>query len=170
MSTSMYPCDPSSLLFIHASAVHTDNGALIFLGPSGAGKSTICNLLADSARPLVDDMAILMLNTKGKWVVADMFISSRDKPRFKELDGSLEGPIPRAIFRIYQAAELHLEPIHPLETCRHLVEASSWPQDYTAKMKQIAFTSLAAIARSVPGYHLSFALSTETAKVLQETR
>ncbi len=56
---------------LHASAVATPQGALIFTGRSGAGKSTICSLLSSTFEIIADDCVFLRPGATGQWLVAD---------------------------------------------------------------------------------------------------
>ena len=51
------------LLILHASAIQTDRGALVFLGPSGAGKSTLAaGLVKAGYRLMADDFCAIGLS------------------------------------------------------------------------------------------------------------
>lgn len=54
------------LLVIHASAIHTPKGAVIFAGPSGGGKSTIAGAFLERGYPLLtDDICAIQLQVAG---------------------------------------------------------------------------------------------------------
>lgn len=55
------------MLALHASAVHTDEGAVLFMGPSGNGKSTLLNaFLRRGYRMLSDDVVGIVLDDDGQ--------------------------------------------------------------------------------------------------------
>lgn len=165
-----HPPDPSKKIRVHASAVCVDGSALIFLGPSKAGKSTICRLLSRHATPWADDKLYLISQANGEWSVASADNRNLGKPPSGQEDSSLECVPLKAIFRLYQALEPHLERISEIETCCHLAKAFfelSRQQRWDIKIKRRAFASLATITRSVPGYRLYFNLSTETYEVIR---
>jgi hypothetical protein len=54
------------LLVMHAGAVHTDQGAVLFTGPSGIGKSTVLGeLMRRGCKMMVDDVCAVTLNPAG---------------------------------------------------------------------------------------------------------
>jgi hypothetical protein len=62
------------VLALHASAIQTDAGAVLFAGPSGIGKSTTLGaLLARGYRMLSDDIAGIVLDDAGAPVVVPAF-------------------------------------------------------------------------------------------------
>ena len=61
----------SSGVFLHASAVIVDGGAVLFLGHSTAGKSTISRLLGAVCPVLADDTVFAWRTEGGEWRVAD---------------------------------------------------------------------------------------------------
>lgn len=57
-------------IVLHASAIETSKGALIFLGPSGAGKSTLAAGLANQGHKLLsEDMCVLRRGSHGGFEV-----------------------------------------------------------------------------------------------------
>lgn len=171
MTGSGRTSDPLGIVLIHASAVSVDSGALIFLGPSGTGKSTIRRLLSGLAHSLADDMVYLIPRTKGRWTVADAGTRPLNGPLSEQEAASFQGVPLRAIFRLCQASEPHLEPIPALETCRHLTASFFdlyWSQKYGTEKKELAFRNLAEIARSVPGFYFHFDRSSYTLEIINE--
>lgn len=71
------------LLPLHASAVQTDQGAVLLAGASGAGKSTILAALHQRGYPMItDDIAALELSSEGGVLIAPAF------PRIKITAGA----------------------------------------------------------------------------------
>jgi len=169
MTDNTYPLDPGEVLVIHASAVRTDDGALIFLGPSETGKSTICSLLSRHLEPVADDLVGLIPCTEGKWTVLDAQHDVIPITWAEAQASAPDSPLLRAIFRLHQAPVASLEQVDSLQTCRYLTDAffeARWQRLYSIEMKTIAFAALAAIARSIPGYRLHFHLSPQVFGVI----
>lgn len=172
MSTTAQGLQSRGIILVHASAVQVDGGAWIFLGPSGAGKSTIRRLLSALAQPVGDDAVYLIPQLGGGWAVTDA--SSYRMAAGEPESAGLEKASLRGILRLYQAPSPRLERIHALDTCRHLAEAFFFffrlyeQEDWSIERRKSTFTSLAEIARSIPGYHLYFSRSPRTAELLSK--
>lgn len=172
--------DPADGLFLHASAVVVDGGAVLFLGHSTAGKSTIARRLGEAVPVLADDSVYAAKGADGGWRVVD------GGYRFGE--GGLEdwqqrvfrqfapASVPlRACWRIHKGAELRQEPMEPVELARHLMDAAleidvqrkagrmaggakpgkeAWAQIMENRRRWFGW--VADIARSCPGGHLWF--------------
>jgi len=154
---------------VHASAVQTDGGALIFLGPSGAGKSTICELLSGYAPQIAADVVYLVPGPDGRWGVADGGRRAYEGPLSAEEATALRAIPLRAIFRLFQAPTSRLRPLGGLETCRYLTDALfevAWQRDYDLASKKGLFAHLAAVCRTAPGYELYFDLSLAVGQLL----
>ena len=178
---------PSSLgLFLHASAVEVDGGAVLFLGHSTAGKSTIARKLGVELPVLADDSVFAGQDAAGVWRVVDGgFRFDRGwglaewqtdvRRRFQEGRGI---PVQKC-FRIHQAAVVRIEPMPPVELGKHLMDAAmeidvqrKFGIRHSAhKSEQIAwhevmehrrrwFHQTAELARACPGWHLWFAKET----------
>ena len=66
------------MLVLHASAVHTDQGAVLFTGPSGVGKSTLLGeLLNRGYSMIVDDVCAVVLDEAGEPVVLPAYPRTR---------------------------------------------------------------------------------------------
>ena len=156
-------------LVIHASAVRTGKGALLFLGPSGTGKSTICQLLSDRAPQLANDAVYLLHREDGRWGAADGGRRAYDGPLTAEEIATLRTVPLRAVLRLFQGAMVYLQPIGKLETCRYLTDALfeiGWQRDYDVTTKRELFSRLAAVSRSVSGYEFHFDRSPRTLDTL----
>jgi hypothetical protein len=165
--------EPLGILVIHASAVHVDGKAVVFLGPCGTGKSTVCNLLsAKQQQSLADDKVYLIPQQEHKvWVVADASERAFLGPLSKQEGATLQGPILQAVIRLYQDSQPNLECIDTATTFCHLTNAFfeiAWNQRLDTAWKKQACASLAEIGRAVLGYHLHFNLSQLTSKLLNE--
>lgn len=166
--------DPLDVVALHASAVHNEDWALIFLGPSGTGKTTMYNLLSyyhSYMQPLSIDAVYLVPQANEGWYVACGDISVHEEIKLVSLEevAALPGAPLRAVIRLYQASEPRLESIDALQTCRYLTDAFfeiPWQRDESLSVKWRAFTNLARIARLSPGYVFNFDLSTRTSEVL----
>jgi hypothetical protein len=62
------------ILAMHASAIQTEKGAVLFVGPSGNGKSTLLgSLLRRGYSMLADDVAGIVLNQQGQPIVVPAY-------------------------------------------------------------------------------------------------
>lgn len=165
MSDFSCALNPFGILAIHASAVRLNGRALVFLGPSETGKSTICRLLSGYAEPLADDAVYLVPDGGARWAVADGTGRAFGPPLSKDEAYALRTTRLYAVFRLYRASEPCLEQIDSLQTCRCLINAFFEVGRHRAfglEDKKRAFSRLASIARTVPGYHFYFDLSSHT--------
>jgi hypothetical protein len=154
------------VIAVHASAVATPGGALLFLGHAGAGKSTICRLLADRFPALADDAVYLISRTDGVWRVADGNHRAFGGPLEVAQAAALDGPTLRAVVRLYQDSASRLERIGPRQTCRHLADALfelAWPKTADASAVRAMFLAVAQVARGYPGWELHFRPDDSTA-------
>ena len=169
-------------LFLHASAVVVDGGALLFLGHSTAGKSTIARLLGKVHPVLADDSVYVARGPDGNWRGVDgSFRFGRDElPGWQEevrrrAEGAGAVPL-RGCFRIHKATVLRAEPMEPLEAARHLMDAAmeidvqrkfgrlrageaAGAAGALAEMRRMRrkwFGWVAEIARACPGWNLWF--------------
>jgi hypothetical protein len=116
-------------LFLHASSVVVDGGALLFLGHSTAGKSTISTLLEKNYPTLADDAVFASLDPHGLWRVVDGKFRFEDGGVFSWEESvrrrAADGPgIPLlACMRIHKAQNVRVAPIAPVETARYLMDA-----------------------------------------------
>jgi hypothetical protein len=121
------------------------------------------------SQSLADDAVYLIPRTKGRWEVVTAEGQAFRKPLSTEQADELEGVPLRAILRLYQAPQPHLERIDNLLTCRYLTDAFleiNRHRQLDIEEKKRAFSGLAAIARSVPGYQFHFERSPQTLQVL----
>jgi len=66
------------LLVLHASALYTDKGAVLFAGPSGIGKSTLLGeMLRRGYQMMVDDICAVVLNEQNKLLVLPAYPRTR---------------------------------------------------------------------------------------------
>jgi hypothetical protein len=166
--------DANRILAVHASAVCTRDGALVFLGPSGTGKSTIAGML-ESRAPLVahDVVYLIPVQDNGKWFAADGGRRAYDGPLSREEAAALDALPLRAVVRLFQTtAAPRLRPIGALAHCRYLTDALfevAWQRDHDTLKKRTLFADLAAVCRSTPGYEFYFDLSPRTLGMLNES-
>jgi radical SAM protein with 4Fe4S-binding SPASM domain len=160
---------PPGPVAIHASAVRTAAGdALIFLGPSGTGKSTMCHLLEAYTETIALD-AVHLIPRDNMWQVVRGDGRAHGRSLSKEEATAATGAPLRAILRLYQAQEPRLDSLDTLQTCRHLTDALFEivrHREENLQTKQRAFSNLARVARSVPGYRFYFDLSERALEIL----
>jgi hypothetical protein len=160
------------VLALHASAVETPGGALLFLGHAGAGKSTVVRLLADHFPTLADDAVFLLPQKDGAWCVADGSGRAFRGPLSSEEAAALRGPPLRAVVRLYKDSEGRLERLGPRETCHHLVDAAfeiAWPKRADAATARRMFSTVAEIARCYPGWQLRHSRDQTTCDLVVST-
>ena len=183
MSTVSCLLPPETGLFLHASSVVVDGGAVLFLGHSTAGKSTIARLTGTVHPVLADDSVFVSRGADGAWRVVDgSFRFGRDDlGDFQEKirrRAAGAGAVPlRGCLRIHQSDAVKMEPLAPLELARCLMDAAleidlqrkgSRSHDPTPSLQErhcrilearkTWFRQVAAIARQVRGWHLWFSL------------
>ena len=98
------------LLVLHAGAIHTDQGAVLFTGPSGIGKSTILGeMLRRGYKMMVDDVCAVTLDEGGYPLVLPGYPRTRlwsDSAQKLEQDiGSMERTRPQLEKYERQASE-----------------------------------------------------------------
>ena len=189
MKTDLGPRTSDGGLFLHASSVIIDGGAVLFLGHSTAGKSTIARLLGAAYPVLADDAVFVSRRPEGRWGVVDGgfrfgegdFADWHERIR-RQID---QNSVPlRGCLRIHKAPELRMGPMDPAELARHLMDAameidlqrkygrisgssemepSAW--DEVLQMRRHWFSLVAEIARTCPGRHLWFSRSSKIAEL-----
>jgi len=185
----------SSGLFLHASAVIVDGGAVLFLGHSTAGKSTIARLLGAVCPVLADDTVFAWRTEQGEWRVADGKFRFDSCPLPARRSAQREGgtPVPRPSFplrscvRIHKGLALRHELLPPAETAGCLMDAVmevdaqrtcgrlNPKQPASAKaaiaevrtMRRTWFHLVADIARACPGQRLWFPRDADPRKVVK---
>ena len=142
-------------LYLHSSAVwrSADKGFL-FLGASGNGKTTVATLSVEAGYgALGDDLNFVVKQQNGyKLAAAPSIVQSL--PGYSMVSPSLRG-----IFRLVKDDYDELKPIPPLEISKYLLESlKQIPKAslLTDETFQRAFSTVASIARCVPGYELHF--------------
>ena len=117
-------------LFLHASSVALEDGALLFLGHSTAGKSTLARLLGGMFPVLADDSVYAFRDAQGVWRVVDGSFRQEhaDMAGWQEAvrRRAATGPSLRlwGCVRIHKASGARMEPLPPLETARCLMDAA----------------------------------------------
>jgi hypothetical protein len=180
MSPVSCPLSPGLGLFLHASSVVVEGGALLFLGHSTAGKSTMARLLGARFPVLADDSVFAFPGADGDWRVVD--------GGFRFGEGSLaawherihrhsnECSVPlRGCLRLHKGPAVRVEPLAPVELARHLMDAAMEidvqrkfgrfspkhkPEcisvELVREMRRTWIGHVADIARICPGGHLWF--------------
>ena len=180
-------------VFLHASAVNLDGGAVLFLGHSTAGKSTVARKLGAELPILADDSVYAAKDLSGGWGLVDgSFRFGRGwgveewlaevRRTYQEGRGL---PL-RKCFRIHKADSARIEPLAPVELGRFLMDAAMEidlqrnPRDGHAgaeirprdllhgrTMRKHWFSQVADMARSTPGWHLWFHKETPVGELRQ---
>lgn len=173
-------------LFLHASAVVVDGGAVLFLGHSTAGKSTIARKLGAVLPVLADDAVFVAPGANGIWRGVDggMRFGHGSSPAewmaAVRQNVQASGAVPlRGFFRIHQAKSIRTERMPPIALGRYLMDAAmeidvqrkyglkpdkinlepiAW--ESVMKKRREWFRHTAHLARTCPGWHLWFAVAT----------
>ena len=176
-------------LFLHASSVALEDGALLFLGHSTAGKSTLARLLGGMFPVLADDSVYAFRDAQGVWRVVDGSFRQEhaDMAGWQEAvrRRAATGPSLRlwGCVRIHKASGARMEPLPPLETARCLMDAAmeidvqrkygrsrtgSRPTEPmpVRQMRRQWFRGVADIARRCPGWNLWFPMEFRGADLL----
>jgi hypothetical protein len=171
-------------LVLHASAVSSTVGALLFIGPSGSGKSTLAASMHASGFSLLGDDAIIISDVGNALGARAVYRSLRLFPDSIEevLDASSakissiasyttkrkvenldrrppDGPVPvRAVFLLESAgsAQIRIQRVASADTCIAFVEHSFWmdPTDLTRTKERM--TQASALAAGVPTFRLTY--------------
>ena len=191
MSTVSCLLPPETGLFLHASSVVVDGGAVLFLGHSTAGKSTLARLLGTKCPVLADDAVHVTRCGRNEWRVVDGSFRYENDCRPEEWPRELSrragaGAVRlKACCRLHKAPELRVEPMEPIELARHLLDAvmemdlqrkagrgqgagegAGAVQSAVLQIRKRWFGEVAEIARQVPGWHLWFDKQTEAGRIL----
>jgi hypothetical protein len=164
------------LLVIHAGAVHSDQGALLFTGPSGIGKSTLLGeLLRRGYKMMVDDVCAVTLDLAGLPVVLpgyprtrlwsdaaykleqDIHTMERTRPSMEKYERQAPEQFwdqPAPLHRIYllnttNLNELKLEPLPRIQTFS-IVLHNTYRQQFLdgLEMRSPHFGLAAAVAKA----------------------
>ena len=176
-------------LFLHASSVIIDGGAVLFLGHSTAGKSTIARLLGEAYPVLADDAVFVSRSPEGRWGGVDGGFRFGEgdyadwQTRIRRQIDLNSVPL-RGCLRIHKATAVRAEPMDPVELARYLMDAameidmqrkygrisgssetepSAW--DDVMRMRRHWFSLVSEIARTCPGRHLWFSRSSKIAEL-----
>jgi len=142
------------LVYIHASAVATKKGALIFCGESTFGKSTISGKLLKGFAKLEDDQAILLLGPKPKIIVFSPSLRA-PKARLPRGENSPRTLPIAGIFWLKKSPLFAIEPMNrALFASRIMMPMVNWSQP-RAVANRLAM--LRELLRTVPCAELSFA-------------
>lgn len=148
---------------IHAVAVETASGAILFLGHSGAGKSTMASKVFDYWPTIADDIVCLAQSAVNQmWYVADGKKINISRTRFFPLF---------SLIRIFQSSNADIKSLTPLETCRHLTDSIfeiEIMKKVNRNIQRECFKITADVARRYTGWQLLATLDKETQLILIE--
>ena len=171
-------------LFLHASAVVVEGGAILFLGHSTAGKSTLTRLLNPIYPVLADDAVFATRDSRGVWRVVeggfrfeDGDVQTRIQAIHLQVQQGKGVPL-RACFRLRKADKVKLEPVSQSTLARFLSDAAM-EIDVQRKAGKVEngfisgnlmlrsqwFHWAADIARKYPGWNLYFAVTSRESEL-----
>ncbi len=142
---------------LHAAGVSRHGYGYLFLGPSGAGKSTVAGLSEYAQGAVIHDDRLLV----GR--LGEDYLLLRDDCHI--------APVLRAVFLLRKGDTNRLTALGSQAIYAHLAKSIldymvMDGRDLLAPWTQQAFRNAAAIARSVPGYELSFRKSPDFWRVI----
>lgn len=151
-------------LILHACAVDTPYGAILFSGVSGVGKSTQGNLWIEQmgASPINGDRPILRKDRQGGWLACGSPYAGSS--RWYE---AVEKPI-RAIVMLQQAKENRIRPLSPALAFRRLyaqLVVCDWDKAYTLQLCDLTED----LAQALPVYELACTPDHRAVDLLKET-
>ena len=177
---------PTVGLFLHASAVVVEGGAVLFLGHSTAGKSTIARLLGASLPVLADDAVFAARDADGGWRVVEGGFRFEDGDVFRRMDEIQRqvrqgAGIPlRGCFRLRKADDVKIEPLIPSDLARVLIDAvieidvqrkvDKYVKDQGIDLISVRkkwFRWVAEIARKYPGWMLYFTVTYDPCRLCE---
>jgi hypothetical protein len=169
-------------LVVHASAVETDQGAILFAGPSGRGKSTLAASLHQRGYPLLGDDAIVIRSDGCMAVypslrlfpdsIRTLFASSPDQTEVTQFSAKRnihlagEGPTGRVAHAIRAIFFLEADdtrqspmvaPIRPSDACMMFVEHSFWLDPTSIEQSAQRMRAASAVAGAAPAFRLHYA-------------
>lgn len=170
-------------LSAHCSAVVAGKGAALFLGRSGWGKSTLAGLMHHQGCMLLSDDCVLLRPQSGGVAAVPTYRSMRLWPESVEsvfpsaevpvdaagrkrrlpMSGGDDARLPRQVEGIYvlndpdeQRPTISIEPLSPAALCLALIK-HAFRLDVADRAAATVFLGLCAeVARSVPGFALSY--------------
>lgn len=147
-------------MYLHASSVNINGGALLFLGHSSSGKSTISQLLSKKYQVIADDKVWIERNKNGKWIVCegeDFLFPG--KPAASPHGRKKKYPL-LAVLRIFKSNTSGIKSVIPLETCRYLMDAvfeiDIQRKQCDANTIKKWFSLAAEISKKIQGWELTF--------------
>lgn len=153
-------------ILLHAGAVKTDRGALLFLGHSKAGKSTICKLLSKRYELIADDMVHVQFEENSGWVANNINSYMEERKQYAATKNQINGIPIYAIMRIYQSNRVEAQQITQKELCLQLtnsiLEGIGQSSSYSGFSAKHYFRVVAEIARDISGWSLQFTKKNET--------
>ncbi len=162
---------PNLPILLHAAAVKTPHGALLFLGPSKAGKTTICNLLASKFEPIADDTVYALRAGEGRWLAASKvaLLTAQKHHSGSDIPADIGSRI-LATMRIYKDCFVAVEPIGPKEHCFNLINAVVEAIGHSANCTSFEllrqFRIVACMAKEIQGLSLKFIKGNDTSTYL----
>lgn len=174
--TGRFKSTPLRTIALHASAVETPTGVLLFMGHAGAGKSTIADLMAPRFPVLAQDAVFVSRRQDDGWAIAKADATAFKQPSILQMEPDRTAAVLdelawtplRSVLRIFQAPETRLVPVNSIATCRYLADAAFevvWQQEEEQRVRR-TFATVAHLARRYSGYELYFTLDVTTVDLI----
>ncbi len=153
-------------LCLHAAATSRNNQGFLFLGESGAGKSTVSGLSAELDIPVLAEDRVFLHNQKNTYILAAGPHQSTEYTHYTNLRTNLSG-----IFILVKDGDDYIKPIPHYEAAKYLFAALA--QNHVsiylqADALELAFRTIAGIARQIPVFELHFRKSPDFWRLIDE--
>ena len=108
---SFIPEGTNKLKMIHGSVIKIGDSIIVLSGPRGIGKSTLCKQLTKQGAKLVDDGALIIVETKGKQLIIPSNMASYNRAYnfYKEI-------LRKPFRKIYQHGDPQLPALTRIDT------------------------------------------------------
>lgn len=159
-------------LLLHASAVASPRGAILFAGASGAGKSTMAALLhRHTGWPVIADDVTHLRPVGSGWVVEDGCHALALHTGKQAWPFSPHRDVPARLWcAIRQAGQSALAPLSPGAACARMLQAWLEVAGHASPYRPAAgwrvFPRIAALARMLPAATLDCTLGVDTVNLI----
>ncbi|HSH67984.1 MAG TPA: hypothetical protein VLB84_19765 [Bacteroidia bacterium] len=155
-----YVCLEHNKLLFHSSVLYDDNNnAYIFYGPSGIGKSTFARN-SSGYEVLSDDLVIIETQTEHLFKLYKTPFERNKKQHIPLTDFNVKG-----FFRLNHAPTLKIKKLNASEKIA-MILGNIWNLDFSEATQQRYIDLISTNFKTVPGYHLLLANSTNLSEFI----